>query len=308
MAKRASTFMIGLFVTVGIIIGVSIIVWIGASQYFEKGTMYVTYFDESVQGLQKDSSVKYRGVEVGRIVKIGVAPDNKLIEVVMKVNLKDDVARNTVAQLKAVGITGIVFVELDQQQPDAVKISPKISFEAEYPVIPSRPSETKQILSGIYEVIEKINDVDFHGISEKIKTAAQSADEFFGGAQMRRVMSNLESSTAALDKSMNRLDKIMAEGNLGGAIAEARQALAEARSLLAKLNSDVKDMRLKDTAAKANQLMDALGRTARTSAVDIQTSTENLRRASEGIGRLLERIEANPSDLFFSKPAPPRQQ
>ncbi len=300
--------MIGLFVTVGVIIGVSIIVWIGASQYFEKGTMYITYFDESVQGLQKDSSVKYRGVEVGRIVKIGVAPDNKLIEVVMKVNLKDDVVRNTVVQLKAVGITGIVFVELDQQQPDAVKLSPKISFEAEYPIIPSRPSETKQILSGIYEVIEKISDVDFHGISEKIKTTAQSADEFFAGAQMRRVMSNLESSTAALDKSMKRLDKIMAEGNLAGAIVEARQALAEARSLLTKLNTDVKDMRLKDTAAKANQLMDALGRTARTSAVDVQTATENLRRASESLDRLLERIEANPSDLFFSKPAPPRQQ
>ena len=307
MARQVSTFMIGLFVTIGIILGVSVIVWIGASQYLEKGTMYVTYFDESVQGLQRDSSVKYRGVEVGRIVNIGVAPDNKLIEVVMKINLKDDLARNTVTQLKAVGITGIVFVELDQQQPEALKLSPQIRFAAEYTVIPSRPSETKQILSGIYEVIEKINHVDFRGISEKIKTTAQSADEFFAGGQMRRVMSNLESSTAALDKSMKRLDKIMAEGNLGEAIAEARQALAEARSLLAKLNSEVKDMRLKDTAVKANQVMDALGRTARTSAVDIQTTTENLRRASETLDRLLERIEANPSDLFFSKPAPPRQ-
>ncbi len=297
--------MIGLFVTIGIIIGVSIIVWIGASQYFEKGTMYVTYFDESVQGLQRDSSVKYRGVEVGRIVKISVAPDNKLIEVVMKINLKDDLARNTVTQLKAVGITGIVFVELDQQHPEAMKLSPQISFVAEYPVIPSRPSETKQILSGIYEVIDKINNIDFHGISDKIKTTAQSADDLFAGAQTKRIVSNLESSTAALDKSMKRLERIIADGNLGGAIAEARQSLTEARSLLSALNNEVKDMRLKDTAAKANQVMDALGRTARTSAVDIQTSTESLRRASESLERLLERIEANPSDLFFSRPAEP---
>jgi phospholipid/cholesterol/gamma-HCH transport system substrate-binding protein len=307
MARRASTFMIGLFVTIGVIIGVSIIVWIGASQYFEKGTMYVTYFDESVQGLQRDSSVKYRGVEVGRIVKIGVAPDNKLIEVVMKINLKDDLARNTVTQLKAVGITGIVFVELDQQQPEAMKLSPQISFAAEYPVIPSRPSETKQILSGIYEVVDKVNNIDFHGISDKIKTTAQSADDFFAGGQTKRIMSNLESSTTALDKSMKRLEKIIADGNLGGTITEAKQALAEARSLLSGLNNEVKDMRLKDTAAKANQVMDALGRTARTSAVDIQTSTESLRRASESLERLLERIEANPSDLLFSKPAEPRK-
>jgi phospholipid/cholesterol/gamma-HCH transport system substrate-binding protein len=307
MARRVSTFTIGLFVTIGIILGVSVIVWIGASQYFEKGTMYVTYFDESVQGLQRDSSVKYRGVEVGRIVKIGVAPDNKLIEVVMKINLKDDLARNTVTQLKAVGITGIVFVELDQQQPEAMRLSPQISFAAAYPVIPSRPSETKQILSGIYEVIDKINDVDFQGISDKIKSTVQSADDFFAGAQTKRIMSNLDSSTAALDKSMKRLENIIADGNLGGAIAEARQALAEARSLISTMNTEVKNMRLKDTAAKANQVMDALGRTARTSAVDIQTATENLRRASESLDRLLERIEANPSDLLFSKPAEPHQ-
>jgi phospholipid/cholesterol/gamma-HCH transport system substrate-binding protein len=305
MARRASTFMIGLFVTIGIIIGVSIIVWIGASQYFEKGTMYVTYFDESVQGLQRDSSVKYRGVEVGRIVKISVAPDNKLIEVVMKINLKDDLARNTVTQLKAVGITGIVFVELDQQHPEAMKLSPQISFAAEYPIIPSRPSETKQILSGIYEVIDKINNVDFHGISDKIKTTAQSADDLFAGAQTKRIVSNLESSTTALDRSMKRLERIIADGNLGGAIAEARQSLTEARYLLSALNNEVKDLRLKDTAAKANQVIDALGRTARTSAVDIQTSTESLRRASESLERLLERIEANPPDLFFSRPAEP---
>jgi phospholipid/cholesterol/gamma-HCH transport system substrate-binding protein len=212
-----------------------------------------------------------------------------------------------VTQLKAVGITGIVFVELDQQQPEAMKLSPQLSFAAEYPVIPSKPSETKQILSGIYEVVDKINNIDFHGISDKIKTTAQSADDFFAGAQTKRIVSNLESSTTALDKSMKRLEKIIADGNLGGTITEARQALAEARSLLSGLNNEVKDMRLKDTAAKANQVMDALGRTARTSAVDIQTSTESLRRASESLERLLERIEANPSDLLFSKPTEPRK-
>ena len=307
MARRASTFMIGLFVTIGIIIGVGIIVWIGASQYFEKGTMYVTYFDESVQGLQKDSSVKYRGVEVGRILNIGVAPDNKLIEVVMKINLRDDLERNTMTQLKAVGITGIVFVELDQQSPEAMKLSPKINFPTEYPVIPSRPSETKQILSGIYDVIDKINEADFQGISDKIKSAAQSTSDLMAGAQAKRIMSNVESSTTALDKSMKRLEKIMAEGNLESALAEARQALTGAHSLISALDSELKGMRLRDTAAKANQLMDELDRTARTSAVDIQTATENLRRASESLERLLERIEANPSDLFFGRPPEPRQ-
>ena len=56
--------MIGLFVIIGVSIGLITIIWLGAYKYFEKGGTYATYFDESVQGLQTDSTVKYRGVEV----------------------------------------------------------------------------------------------------------------------------------------------------------------------------------------------------------------------------------------------------
>ena len=78
MARKTSKFMIGLFVTIGILIGMVAVVWVGASKYFEKGATYVTYFDESVQGLQLDSAVSDRGVEAGRVEKIRVAPDNRL--------------------------------------------------------------------------------------------------------------------------------------------------------------------------------------------------------------------------------------
>ena len=126
MARKTSKFMVGLFTTLGIILGVIAIIWIGASKYFEKGARYIAYFDESVQGLQKDSAVKYRGVEVGRVESIRVAPDNKLIGVVMKINLRDeDLTRTAVAQLKVAGITGLVFVELDRRKPGEPEPDPQ---------------------------------------------------------------------------------------------------------------------------------------------------------------------------------------
>ena len=118
MAKRQARFLTGLFVIAGVLIVVVAVVWLGASKYFEKGTLYVTYFDESVQGLQVDSEVKYRGVGVGNVKSIGVAPDNKLVEVVIKIALEGDVEHSIVTQLRAAGITGIVFVELDRRRPD----------------------------------------------------------------------------------------------------------------------------------------------------------------------------------------------
>ncbi len=239
MARQVSTFTIGLFVTFGIIIGVSAVVWVGASRYFEKGTLYVTYFDESVQGLQKDSVVKYRGVDAGRIVSIGVAPDNRLITVVMKIDLTDDLEKNTVAQLKAVGLTGIVFIELDRRDPRAADIAPRLNFPSKYPVIPSRPSEIRQILVGIDSVIDKLNKVDFQGISDQFKTTAKSADTFLAGDRMTRIMANLESSTAALDKSVTGVERIVSRGDLENTMTEARQTLADTRALLSGFKTEV---------------------------------------------------------------------
>src|SRR5512135_3737943 len=153
MAGKTSKFMVGLFVSLGIILTVVAIIWVGATKYFEKGNRFVTYFDESVQGLQKDSTVKYRGVDVGRVEKIRVAPDNHLIEVVMKIKLKGELPRTHVAQLKPAGITGIVFIELDRKEPKEPDLSPKLNFAAEYPIIASKRSDIKQILSGVQGVL-----------------------------------------------------------------------------------------------------------------------------------------------------------
>ena len=61
MASVKTTFVVGLFVAVGFAIAIVGIIWLGMSNYFEKGYHYVAYFDESVQGLDKDSPVKVPG-------------------------------------------------------------------------------------------------------------------------------------------------------------------------------------------------------------------------------------------------------
>ena len=79
--KRFSSFLLGLFVTGGFLILAMVLIWVGASNFFEKGKKYVSYFSESVQGLQKDSEVKFRGVKVGRVEDIFIAPDDRKVGV-----------------------------------------------------------------------------------------------------------------------------------------------------------------------------------------------------------------------------------
>ncbi len=321
MARRTSKFMIGLFVSSGVLIGLVAVVWLGASKYFEKGTAYVTYFDESVQGLQLDSAVKYRGVEVGRVEKIRVAPDNKLVEVIVKINLRGDLERDHVAQLKAAGITGIVFVELDRKEPDKPDLSPKITFASEYPIISSKPSDVKQLLTGIDNVIQSLNKIDTQGISDQIKST----------------LTVLESAVASVNNVVGSVEKALGAGNLEEAIMEVKKTLVKAQNFISDVQKDLKALNLektgtnienatarldevmhsgeietilgevKDAARKMNQLVDGLDKRSLAITNNVKATSENLKRASESLEMLIDRVYASPSDLLFGEPPPPRR-
>jgi phospholipid/cholesterol/gamma-HCH transport system substrate-binding protein len=313
--------MIGLFVTIGILIGMVAVVWLGASKYFEKGQTYVTYFDESVQGLQVDSTVKYRGVEAGRVEKIRVAPDNRLIEVVMKINVRGKLEREYVAQLKAAGITGIVFVELDRKELDKSDLSPKITFTSEYPVISSKPSDIKQLLTGIDNVIQSLNKIDTQGISDQIKSTLKV----------------LESVVASVDHVVGSVDKALGTGKLEEAIAEVKNTLLKVQSFVSDAQKELQAMNLpksganienatarldtimnsgeieevlaevKDAAKKMDQLVEGLDKKSLAITNNIKATSENLKRASESLEMLTERVYASPSDLLFGEPPPRRR-
>lgn len=313
--------MIGLFVTIGILIGMVAVVWLGASKYFEKGKTYVTYFDESVQGLQVDSAVKYRGVEAGRVERIKVAPDNRLIEVVMKIDLRGKLEREYIAKLKAAGITGIVFVELDRKESGGPDLSPKITFASEYPIISSEPSDIKQLLTGVENVIQSLNKIDTQGISDQIKSTLKV----------------LESVVASLNSVVGSVDKALGTGKLEDAIAEVKNTLLKVQSFVSEAQKDLQAMDLgksgtniesatarldkimnsgeieaavaevKDAARKMNQLVEGLDKRSLAITNNIKGTTENLKRASESLEMLIDRVYASPSDLLFGEPPPRRR-
>ena len=291
MAGKTSKFMVGLFVTLGVIITVVAIIWVGATKYFEKGDRYVTYFDESVQGLQKDSIVKYRGVEVGRVEQIRVAPDNKLIAVIMKVSLRDNLSQTTIAQLKVAGITGMVFVELDRQMAGEAEQSPRLSFPSEYPVIPSRPSEITKIMRGITSVVDKFTQIDTQGVFDQLKSTAAQIEIFFRGKNMEAIIANVKGLTANLKNSSERIDKLLAAGRMDEVMVEARNALKEARALLASVQEEIKGLNLRQALGKAQ----AISR-------EVKATTENLRQTSETLEAFTGRINDRPPDLLFGQP------
>jgi phospholipid/cholesterol/gamma-HCH transport system substrate-binding protein len=307
MASRRSKFLIGLFVISGLLIGAIIIIWAGASDFFMKGSLYVTYFDESVQGLQNDSAVKYRGVEIGKVESIRVAPDFKLIEVNMKINLTGDLQKHIFAQLRTAGITGIIFIELDRIQPGTAVDFRTVDFKTSYPIIPSRHSDMSRFFADTNRIMENLKEIDFRGISDQLKGTTKAIETFLAGGRMNNIIANLESMSSNLDKSVARINKTIAGGKIEAILKDTSSMLADARDLINRAKEEIETMKLAKQAARSGEILETIDNRSKSITLELQDTSENLRVTSEYLQKLAESLNNNPSELIFSPSAPPRK-
>jgi len=301
VAQRRLYFLVGLFVSIGLMLGVAAVIWLGASKYFQKGTLYATYFDESVQGLQVDSIVKYRGVDVGSVRKIGVAPDRRLVEVVMKIEVGGFNVGGVVAKLTLAGITGIVYVELDRKKPGEPGLRPT-GFEASYPVIPSVRSDITQIEQAINEVLKSIKQIDFKGISDQVMKTAKAVDNLASGERTERMMKDAAAAAARLASISEEIDRLLAGGSLEEILVGARDAVREARAVIARMKAEIEAVRLAQTADKVNRFIERTSGRVDSTLTEVQVTAETLRRTVDSLQALVDRLNADPSALLFSRP------
>ncbi len=325
MAFQKTKFTVGLFVVSGIGISVMAVIWLGMSRYFEKGRFYAAYFNESVQGLSKDAPVKYRGVPIGRVEKIRVAPDSNLIEVILSIETGQTLDRTYVAQLKDVGITGSMFVELDRKKPDEPDLSPSIGFPSEYPIVASKPSELSRLLGQFTEVLNHIKTLDLQGISDKIKQTLDSANLVMAEADVKgisgRLKSTLDGATHLLDRK--RWDDILSSVNQAarsvdqliqqakGTLNQVDKTLTGAQRILAENEKEIEETLsgLVRAVERVNNLLerstDFVSR-ADESAIQLKrrlyVSAQNLERATENLIQFMELIADQPSQLVLGEP------
>ena len=325
MATQKTKLAVGLFVACGLASAVLVIIWLGMSRFLEKGQFYVTYFDESIQGLVIDSPVKYRGVFIGRVDSISVAPDSKLIKVVLKIESGQTLDNSIVAQLKSVGITGSMFVELDRREEGEPDQSPSLSFPSEYPIVASKPSDISQLLSNVTQALNQIKALDLQGISEKIKLTLDSINHKVSEAQVKRISMKMEQSLDRIDHILDeqRWDNLMTSvettiQSMNTLLNSADRSLGRAENTIAKVDGIVSEKEMAIKAAiddfqlameNANTVFErggALINGADSSLSDLRPHllviAQNLERASENLNRIMETLEEQPSQFIFGEP------
>jgi methionine synthase II (cobalamin-independent) len=95
---------------------------------------------------------------------------------------------------------------------------------------------------------------------------------------------NLAKTGAHLESATAKIDKIVNSGEIEAVLKEA-----------------------KETIGNLNQWVDRLDKRSLTVTNDLKVISENLRKASESLDMLIERVYASPSDLLFGQPPPQRR-
>lgn len=200
--KKTNYFNIGLFVLIGITLFVLAIIALNASNWFKQPFFIETYFNESISGLEVGSPVKYRGVTIGKVAKIGFAKDiydddasrfdkvDQYIYVKMAIavdeshhlanhvivkTLQQAVAHGLRVKITSQGFTGSAYLDLDYFNP---KHNPslKIDWVPEYYYIPSVASTFTQISDRIEKVFRELNTIDFTSLFTNFNALVKDTD------------------------------------------------------------------------------------------------------------------------------------
>jgi phospholipid/cholesterol/gamma-HCH transport system substrate-binding protein len=174
MSTHVNHWKVGAFVVLGFVLSLVTILVLGAKSLDKAAVSYVTYFDESVQGAEVGSPVKFRGVTVGTVAAINIAPDKRHVKITSDLALTDldalglsvgkgknrtiSVPPDLRMQLASQGITGVKFLQIDFF-PIKDNPVPDLPFPVPENYIPAAVSTMKNLEDAIVHAVNRLPEV-----------------------------------------------------------------------------------------------------------------------------------------------------
>jgi len=283
MEEKVNFALVGVFVLVlgaGLIGGV---LWLSSSKSYRASyEIYQTYTKESVAGLNLNAPVRYRGVEIGRVRKIELAPNN-VEEVLLTLAIEHGtpVKADTLAVLKTQGLTGLVFVELTGGSRD----SPPLLAQGkdEYPVIKSGPSLMVRLDSAITSLLTNLNRS-----SESLNALMNEGNR----RAIKHALADLESSLGNTARTMENTAR------LSGELPQLAQRMQRSADAFDRMTNE-----LAHAATSASGTLDGAQQFTGTTLPELHQLVSELRDLTGSLRRLSGELEQNPSQLLYGKPA-----
>lgn len=309
MSTPTNHWKLGLFVVVGFVLAACTVVFLGARNLKPQVVSYKTFFDESVQGLEVGSPVRFRGVTIGSVSIIDIASDKRLVEVTSALAVKDlkqlglslgtgrelrfGVPPDLRAQLASQGITGVKFLQIDffrvEDNP-----RPKLPFDEPPNYIPAARSTLKNLEDTIVKTANRLPEIadavlriatkidvllgELHSLPTNVATVVGHADQLLGAAR-----------TAVRDAQLQQLSQ------------KAQVAIDHASSLIVRLDGD------NGLAASVQRATGAFGDVAigaRTVPRELEETLRDIQSAATAIQRVADALERDPDMLLKGRGKP----
>lgn len=245
---------------------------------------YHTYFDESVQGLGLGSPVKFRGVAIGTVSAIDIAPDDRHVHVTLALDTRSagafDVRPGMRTQLASMGITGVKLVEIDLVDPE-LHPPPALDFEPPAAYIPSRPSLMKDLEGHLQAVAPQAR-----ALVEQAVATFGKIDQMIDEARARRVVERVAAAVGRFERIAAGLER----AELGPRVAETIDKIARVAD---RIGGDG------GVAASAQRAIDSIaGISDGLGTSELEQTIHDLGEAARAVRDLAEAIERQPDMLL----------
>lgn len=324
MSKKANPASVGLFIVVGLALGVAGLLIFSSSRLFTRSVGCVLYFNSSLNGLSRGAPVKYRGVTIGSVTKLMIHYNQAINDYSMPViveiqenllqerledslmfkdpeHFKGAVKKGVRGSLEAESlVTGILYVGLD-----TITNAPPPVFHQLKPIyveIPTRPTEIQQLMANLAHV-------DFKGLEDRLSSLISRLDTAIGNLNVGELSGGMTNLVASLNRTVTSPE-------ITNTLTSIQRTMGEYRLLAEKLNNRVDPITadLTNTLTRANLTLGELrgavqdlgGMLVPDSPLrnDLTLALQQLAGAAQSISALAEFLERHPNSLITGRAGP----
>lgn len=305
MERRANYAAVGAFVLLAIGLAGAFVYWYSEGRDARNYQRYEIYFPGSVTGLSEGSSVRYLGVEVGKVRRIRLDPRSPgRVQILADIDQAAPITPTTAANLSMLSFaTGLLYIDL-RQVSNAADMLPPVPSER-YPVINSVRSGIDAFLSALPELAGNIAEV---------LDSAQQILSSENADAITSIVQNLHKASEGLPATMARLDQLL--GEVGEATREARRLAQGLGAVTGDVGEQVRRVadRLQVTAGYLeqagegiNQILsdnrDGVAQFTQQGLPQLTRTLESAEGAVEELRALAQQLRENPSQLIYQSPS-----
>ncbi|MEI6338985.1 MAG: MlaD family protein [Verrucomicrobiota bacterium] len=261
MSAKPNFFRIGLFMMVGLAILAGGLIAFGSGQIFKKRIYMETYVNSTVQGVDKGTPVKFRGVPIGNVSAITFSFNEygttsevdryNYIVILMEIDkemfpgmfdenltplIEKNIKQGMRARIEPLGITGMNYIDINYVKDPAEFPPLEVNWTPRNYYIPSAPGQLASILDSVNNMMSDMKKLNLGDVQSGISQLLANLNKAVTDADLNKVSTDLQVLITGFNTAVK-------EANIGPLSDEARTLMSGLQKSNADLQSVLKNLK-----------------------------------------------------------------